>query len=216
LADMVVQEGPPGLVRRPAERAQEARDSALGNGDTEHLEFAINSGCAPQRIGGDHLCDQSAEFCSGARATSTTTPRLGKPSPESPEPLALPPHNRVWLDVEQRLAPVARQTPEGNPKHPVQGRQQRTLSLSLKDGDLHSERRVFDGHGLMAAKKQSNESKDEQQKHWPLSNPSYHDPSSSTGYERIEYWRSTRYPCGHGKAVRGDGECRSIRIANAD
>jgi hypothetical protein len=89
------------------------------------------------------------------------------------------------------LRPVARQTPESNPKHPVQGRQQWPLSLSLKGGDLHSERRVFDGHGLMAAKKQSNESKDEQQKHWHLSNPSYHDPSSSTGYERIEYWRTT-------------------------
>ena len=47
LADVVMQEGPPGLVRRAAERAQEARHGALGNGDTEHLEFAMNSGCAP-------------------------------------------------------------------------------------------------------------------------------------------------------------------------
>ena len=55
LADMVVQEGPPGLVRRAAERAQDARDSALREGDTEHLEFAVNPGCAPQGIGRDHL-----------------------------------------------------------------------------------------------------------------------------------------------------------------
>jgi hypothetical protein len=135
LADVVVQEGPPGLVRRATESAQEARNSALGNSDTEHLEFAMNSGCSPQRIGGDHLCNQLAEFCGGAGATSSPALRLGKKSPESPEPLALPSHNGVWLDVEQRLVPVAPQTPEGNPKYPVQGRQQRPLSL--KGGDLH-------------------------------------------------------------------------------
>lgn len=138
LADVVVQEGPPGLVRQAAERAEEARDSALGNGDTEHLEFTMNFGGAPQRIGGDHLCDQSAEFCGGAGATSAPAPRLGKPSPESPEPLELPSHNSVWLDVEQRLAPVALQSSESNPKHPVRGRHQRAPSLSLKGGDLHS------------------------------------------------------------------------------
>jgi hypothetical protein len=105
----------------------------------------MNSGCAPQRIGGDHLCDQSAEFCGGAGTTSTPALRLGKPSPESPEPLALPPHNCVWLDVEQRLAPVTPQIAEGDPKHPVQGRQQRPLSLSPKGVDLHSERCVLEG-----------------------------------------------------------------------
>jgi hypothetical protein len=138
VADMVVQEGPPGLVRRTAKRGQEARDSALGNGDAEHLEFAVNPGCAPQRIGSGHLCNQSTEFCGGAGATSAPALRLGKPGPESPEPLALPAHNGVCLDVEQGLAPVAPQTPESNPEHPVKGRQQRTLPLSLQGRYLHS------------------------------------------------------------------------------
>jgi hypothetical protein len=97
LTDMVVQESFPSLTRRAAEPAQNARDSALGNGDTKHLEFAVNSGCAPQRICGDHLCDQSAEFCGDARPTSTPALRLGQPRPESPEPLALPVHNGVCL-----------------------------------------------------------------------------------------------------------------------
>ena len=57
LADMVVQERPPCLVRRAAEPAQEARHRALGHGDAEHIEFAMNPGCAPQRIGGCHLFD---------------------------------------------------------------------------------------------------------------------------------------------------------------
>jgi hypothetical protein len=81
VVDVVVQEGPPGLVRRPAESAQEARNSALGNGDTEHLEFAIDSGCSPQRIGGDHLCNQLAEFCGGAGATSSPGAAAWKEEP---------------------------------------------------------------------------------------------------------------------------------------
>src|SRR4051794_11398897 len=95
----------------------------------------------------------------GAGATSAPPLRLRQPGPESPEPLALPAHNRVCLDVAQGLAPVAPQIPERNPKHPIQGRQQRALPFSLKRGYLHSERRVLDGHGLMAAEEQSDESK---------------------------------------------------------
>lgn len=36
---MVVQEGPPRLVRWPPEPAQDARHGAFGDGDTEPLEF---------------------------------------------------------------------------------------------------------------------------------------------------------------------------------
>src|SRR4051794_7347137 len=45
---MVVQERPPGLVGRPTECAQDSRDSAFGEGNAEHLEFAMNPGRAPQ------------------------------------------------------------------------------------------------------------------------------------------------------------------------
>jgi len=57
LADMVVQEGLPCLVRRAAEPAQEARYGTLRDRDAEHFEFAMNPGCAPQRIGRGHLFD---------------------------------------------------------------------------------------------------------------------------------------------------------------
>lgn len=70
--------------------------------------------------------------------TSTAALRLGQAAPESPEPLALPAHNGVCLEVEQGPAPVALQTPEGNPERPVKGRQQRTLPLSLIGRYLHS------------------------------------------------------------------------------
>ena len=134
LADMVAQEGAPGLVRRPSEPAQDARYSALGDGDPEHLEFVVNPGCAPQRIGCGHLLNESAEFCGGAGATSTPALRLGQPSPEFPEPFALPTDNRVCLDVHQRMSPIRPQAAERDPKYPVAGRQQGALPFSLKRG----------------------------------------------------------------------------------
>jgi hypothetical protein len=190
-ADMVVQEGPPGLVSRSTERPQEARDSTLRKSDTEHLKFAMNPGCTPQRIGRDHLCDQSADFYGGAGATSTPALRLGQPGPESPKPLALPAHNGICLDVQQGLAPVAPQTPKANPKYPVPGCQQRTLAFSLKGCELDSECCVLDGNGLMSAKEQSDESEYRQKKDWHISD-SFHPPTcQSTRYERIDYWRRT-------------------------
>src|SRR4029450_10033100 len=40
---------------------------------------------------------------------------------------------------------------DGDPKHAVKGRQNGALLLSLKRRYLHSQRRVLDGNGLMAA-----------------------------------------------------------------
>ena len=188
---MVMQEGPPSLVRRSTERAQETRDRALGNGDTEHLEFAMNPGRAPQRIGGDHLCNQSAKFCGGAGATSTPALRMGKAGPESSEPLALPARNGVCLDVLQGLAPVAPKTAKDNPKHPIPGCQQWTLPVSLKGCNLHSQRGVLDGHGLMAAEEQSDKSKHQQEKNRHVSDSFLPSRLPSTRYERIEYWRTS-------------------------
>jgi hypothetical protein len=84
------------------------------------------------------MFDQSAEFCGSAGATSTPALRLGKPGPESSEPFALPSDNRVCLDVDQGMTPVGPDAAKGNPKRPVQGRQQWALPLSLKCGYLQS------------------------------------------------------------------------------
>src|SRR5258708_2334090 len=83
LADMVVQEGPPRLVRWPPEPAQDARHGALGEGDAEHLQLAMNPGCAPQRIGGGYFARSIGgvlRLCRGdldvAAAGWTTWPRI--------------------------------------------------------------------------------------------------------------------------------------------
>ena len=80
-------------------------NSALRDGDAEPFQFAMNRGCAPQRIGG-HSLDQSAEFCSGTRATSPPALRLREPGPEFAAPFALPTNDSVWLDIKQRGFPT--------------------------------------------------------------------------------------------------------------
>ena len=159
LTDMIAQEGPTSLVGRPPEPVQDARHGAFGDGDTEHLEFTMNPGCAPQRVGGGHLLDQSAEFCCSARATSTPALGLGQPGPESAEPFALPTDDSIWLDIKQGMSSVGPQGAESDPKYPVQGRQQGALPFSLKRRDLHSQRCVLDGNHLMPAEEQADESK---------------------------------------------------------
>jgi len=157
--DMVVQEGPLGLIRRATESAQNTGNSALGDRDPEHFELAVNPGCAPKRIGGGHLLDQSAEFCGGAGATSAPALRLGQPGPESAEAFALPADHSICLDVNQGMSPVGPQVAESDPKYPVQVCQQRALPFSLKRCDLHSQRCVLHGNRLMSAEEQSDESK---------------------------------------------------------
>lgn len=138
LADMVVQEGSPRLVRWPPEVAQDARHGTFGVGEAGHLQLAMNPRCAPQRIGRSHLFDQSAEFCGGAGATATPALRLRQPGPEFAEPFPLPTDDGVGLDVDQRMSPVGPQGVESDPKSPIPVCQQRALPLSLKGSYLHS------------------------------------------------------------------------------
>ena len=79
--------------------------AAFGNGafedrDAEHLQFAMNPRCTPQRIGGRHSFDQSANL--GGRSGPTSPPAIGfrQPGPESAKPFALPADDGVSLDID--------------------------------------------------------------------------------------------------------------------
>jgi hypothetical protein len=63
------------------------------------------------------------------------------------------------------MSPVGPQFAQSDPKYPVQGCQQRALSLSLKRRDLHSQRCVLDGNRLMSGEEQAEESKHEHKEH---------------------------------------------------
>jgi hypothetical protein len=81
LAEMVVEECRPRLSRWPAKTSEDSRDSALGDRDAEHLQFAVNPRRTPQRIGGQHPLDQLANPCSRT-GTGSTSRALKKVSAE--------------------------------------------------------------------------------------------------------------------------------------
>jgi hypothetical protein len=110
--------------------------------------------------------------------------------PESPEPLAVPAHNRVWLDVEQRLAPGAPQIRRVVQNTRSQGCQHRTLSLSLKAAScLRSaafSRTTARWPRLAIGRIETPTGKD-----YHLFDSFDSPPCPSTGYERIKYSRTT-------------------------
>ena len=58
LADMILQEGSPGLRRRSLDRLQDTRHAALGNHDSELLQLAMNPRRAPRGVRERHRLNQ--------------------------------------------------------------------------------------------------------------------------------------------------------------
>ncbi len=75
LIQMVVKEGLPRLSGGPAKPSQNSRNSALGDCDAEHLQFAMNPRRTPQGIGNNHLLNQPAKLdgCSGPASPTAMT-----------------------------------------------------------------------------------------------------------------------------------------------
>jgi hypothetical protein len=72
LADVVVKKSLPRLSGRPGNASQSSRDSAFGDGDAEHLQFAMNPRRTPQGIGNNHPLNQSANPDGGSGPASPT------------------------------------------------------------------------------------------------------------------------------------------------
>ena len=86
--------------------------------------------------------------------------------PESAKPFSLPPDDGVSLDVEQGSAPVGPEAAETDPEHPIEGRQNGSLTFSLEGGELQPQGSIFDCNGLMTAHQESDDSKDRQEEGW--------------------------------------------------
>jgi hypothetical protein len=84
---------------------------------------------------------------------------FGQARPESPKPFALPAGDRVRLDIKQRTAPAGPPPPESDPEGPIEGREDRPLTLSLEGRKLEAESGILDCHGLVTAHEESQEAK---------------------------------------------------------
>jgi hypothetical protein len=69
---MVVEKCLPRLIGRPAEGSDDPGYSALRDRNAEHLEFAVDPRCAPQRIGRRHPLYQPANL-GGSDGSPRTT-----------------------------------------------------------------------------------------------------------------------------------------------
>jgi hypothetical protein len=122
----------------------------------------MNPRCAPQRIGGGYLLDQSAEFCGCAGRPRRCRCGLDNPGPEFAEPFALPTDDGVCLDIKQGMSPIGPPHCGERPKISDQRSSAEALPFSLKRCYPHSKRCVLDRNGLMSAEEQADESKHEQ------------------------------------------------------
>jgi len=115
LSEVIVQKRFPGLAGRPRQSPEDSGDSTFGDLDAEHLQLAVNPGCAPERIGRNHPLDQASNVDGdrGSAAMALVHPR--SPSPEPAKPFALPADDRVGSDVHEGSAPASPQ--QGHP-HP--------------------------------------------------------------------------------------------------
>ena len=163
---VVSQEGLPtvDLIRRSGPPGHIARDSSLGNVESQLLELAMYARCAPTVVVG-HPPDQLTDFEINSRTARRAFSRL--PRPEDTEALAMPPNDRVRLYDDEGITPVRPNAMKKDPEETVVHRKRWTGSLLLEYGELLSQRGVLDRemHAAMEARDECAEQREEGANH---------------------------------------------------
>jgi hypothetical protein len=100
--------------------AHPAGDSTLRYIEAEHEEFAVDARCTPGGIFNDHLKDQVTDFFGNSLPAAHWFSGLAQHSPVELESGAVPAHNGLGHDKEERLFPLRPELPSGDPKEPVE------------------------------------------------------------------------------------------------
>jgi hypothetical protein len=118
IADMVSEEGPPGLRRVGTPCRHEARHGALGHIDTQLKELAMDARGAPQWVGGGDSGDQGPDLgIGGGRATSGCAGReLG---PVLAEAAPLPPQDGIRAHDDEGRPPPGPDSGQADPEEAV-------------------------------------------------------------------------------------------------
>ncbi len=103
---MRLQERRPSLTRRRlrSQPTQVFLDAAFGDLDPDFEQLAADRFCALEQIVCCHAPDQ---IDCGLWQARTRLPCLGLPPPKQSKAFAMPAQQRVWLDDQKRLSPVA-------------------------------------------------------------------------------------------------------------
>jgi hypothetical protein len=117
-----------------------AGDRSLGNVEAEHEKLAMNPGCSPGRILGNHLEYQIPNLY---RDPSPATARAANPRQDAPIELkssSVPLNNGFGKHDDERLLPVGPALPSRNPKQFVEQMESGSGTPTLKHCELLSQR----------------------------------------------------------------------------
>jgi hypothetical protein len=118
-------------------------DRPLGDFNPELQEFPMDSGSAPQRIGGGHFSDEVDDLGVDRWAADPALPReLG---PVLAETASLPTHDGVGSHEHERLPPAGPNPGEPNPEQAICSSQPRPAERSFIHADLVTQREVLQG-----------------------------------------------------------------------
>ena len=105
LREVVLQESAPSLRRRFTAAHHVFADTTLADLDAEFEQFAVDAGCTPTGVLPAHLADQILSLAGNDGSSGLPVPNL--PRPEQAKALAMPSHDRLGFDDDQRRAPIA-------------------------------------------------------------------------------------------------------------
>src|SRR2546428_5205804 len=107
----------------------QAGDGALSDVDSQHLQFAMDSRRAPERIGLSHSYDESPDLAAYARASRRGA--SGEFGPVLAEAAALPPQDGVGRHQDESFAPAGPHPGRRDPEPALAAEQLRPFTIFL-------------------------------------------------------------------------------------
>jgi hypothetical protein len=138
---VVSEKATPSLRRRLSPKRHVARHCGFSDLEAEHKQLTVNARRSPSRV----LAGDSTDECPDLRIDGSTTASVSAlPGPVELEALAMPADHGLGLHDEQGVLPVGPQTAERDPECAVRFRKLGVLGLASQNGELLSQRKVFE------------------------------------------------------------------------
>jgi hypothetical protein len=142
LVMLVFQKRSPRLRRRLGVRTgHQIGNCSFGNFDFQLEQFAVNSGCTPERIGLCHPDNKIADSRNDRRSPRAFAP--GLKSPEQFESFFMPSHHDVRFDNNQRFSPVPPESRKQDPEKTIPVAKSGPFGSPLHGGYLLPKRKVL-------------------------------------------------------------------------
>jgi hypothetical protein len=156
-----VRKGAPSLGRRCAPFDDQPGDGALSHFDSKLEKLAMDSGRAPQRIGGSHFSDEGHDL--GVYWRAAYGGPAGELGPVFTETAPLPTQDGVGSHEHEGLPPAGPDPGQPHPEQAIRRAQPGPADGSLVHGDLVTQGEVLEGQVAVAAAEEGEETKQVEQ-----------------------------------------------------